>query len=158
MPDDLYHRDVLEWAEHQAALLHRESGGERVDDVDWEHVVEEIEDVGLSELAAVRSYPRQLFIDMLKIQGWPSCSAGEHWRNELALFQTEAADRFAASRRQRIDVGAIRGQALRVVSGMRIDGEPPGVMEETSPFLLDALLTADTPALIDRIKANSGAD
>jgi hypothetical protein len=49
MPDDLYDRVALAWSEHQAGLLWR---GERVNEVDWEHVIEEIEDVGLSELLA----------------------------------------------------------------------------------------------------------
>jgi Domain of unknown function DUF29 len=53
MPDDLYDRDILAWSEHQATLLRRAALGERVNDIDWAHVVEEIEDVGLSELNAV---------------------------------------------------------------------------------------------------------
>jgi Domain of unknown function DUF29 len=59
MPDDLYDHDILTWSRHQAALLRRLSRGEPVNGVDWEHVVEEIEDVGLSELNAVRGYLRQ---------------------------------------------------------------------------------------------------
>ena len=55
MPDDLYDRDILAWSEHQSVLLRRVANGERLNDVDWDHVVEEIEDVGLSELNAVRS-------------------------------------------------------------------------------------------------------
>jgi hypothetical protein len=35
-----------------------------VDGVDWEHVVEEIEDVGLSELNAVRGYLRQMLVQL----------------------------------------------------------------------------------------------
>ena len=46
MPNDLYDRDVLAWSEHQADRLRRLARGERVNDLDWEHVVEEIEDVG----------------------------------------------------------------------------------------------------------------
>ncbi len=56
MPDDLYDRDILAWPRHQAELLRRLARGERVNDVDWEQVVEEIGDVGLSELNAVESY------------------------------------------------------------------------------------------------------
>jgi hypothetical protein len=48
MPVDLYHRDVLAWSEHQADLLRRVGRGERVNDIDWDLVAEEIEDVGLS--------------------------------------------------------------------------------------------------------------
>jgi hypothetical protein len=65
MPDDLYDRDVLAWSEHQATLLRRVARGERVNDIDWTHVVEEIEDVGLSELNAVRSYLRQILAHLL---------------------------------------------------------------------------------------------
>jgi hypothetical protein len=59
MSDDLYERDVLAWSESQAELLRRLARGERVNDVDWAHVVEEIEGVGLSELNALRSWGSQ---------------------------------------------------------------------------------------------------
>jgi hypothetical protein len=71
MPDDLYDRDALAWSERQAALLRRVARGERVNDVDWDHVVEEIEDVGISELNAVQSYLDQILVQLLKLHGWP---------------------------------------------------------------------------------------
>jgi hypothetical protein len=83
MPDDLYDRVALAWSEHQAGLLWR---GERVNEVDWEHVVEEIEDVGLSELLA----------------------RGMH------RLPKGAARRFAPSMRQRIDLPAICRDALEL--------------------------------------------
>jgi Domain of unknown function DUF29 len=55
MSDDLYDRDILTWSRHQADLLRRIARGQRVNGVDWEHVVEEIEDVGLSELRVGRT-------------------------------------------------------------------------------------------------------
>jgi Domain of unknown function DUF29 len=66
MPNDLYDRDVLTWSEHQADLLRRLARGEQVNDVDWEHVVEEIEDVGLSELHAVAGYLEQILVHLLR--------------------------------------------------------------------------------------------
>jgi len=45
MPDHLYERDILIWSEHQADLLCRLARGERVNNVDWTHIVDEIEDV-----------------------------------------------------------------------------------------------------------------
>lgn len=50
LPDALYERDILSWSKYKADLLPRLARGERVNDVDWEHVVEEVEDVGLSQL------------------------------------------------------------------------------------------------------------
>src|ERR1700729_1314616 len=102
MPDDLYDHDALAWSEHQAELLRRVARGERVNDVDWDHVVEEIEDVGLSELNAVQSYLRQMLAPLLKLHAWPVGDACQHWRNEVATFQVEAIGRYAPSMRQRI--------------------------------------------------------
>jgi Domain of unknown function DUF29 len=52
---DLYDTDILLWSERQAELLRRSAAGERVSDgeLDWPHIVEEIEDVGRSELRPV---------------------------------------------------------------------------------------------------------
>jgi hypothetical protein len=147
MSDDLYDRDILEWAEQQSALLRRVARGERVNDVDWERVAEEIEDVGLSELSAVRSYLRQLLLHMMKLCGWPACQACEHWRNELDILQAEAAERFAPSMRQRLDIPALYQQARRAVGRMRIDGQSPVRVQDVCPFTLDDLLSADTNEL-----------
>ena len=49
MPDGLYDRDVLAWAEKQSALLERLAAGERVNALlVWPHVIEEVRDVGVS--------------------------------------------------------------------------------------------------------------
>ena len=140
MPDDLYHRDVLSWSEHQAALLRRLARGERVNDVDWEHVVEEIEDVGLSELNAVRSYLRLMLVHLLKVQGWPDCPSVDHWRREIVSFQSDAAQRFAPSMRQRIDVAELYARAVNELVGTRFDDVPPGGWPAVCPVDLDALL------------------
>lgn len=53
MPDDLYRRDALAWAEQQAGLLRRLATGERLNEaVDWPNVIDEMQDVGLLELRA----------------------------------------------------------------------------------------------------------
>jgi hypothetical protein len=48
---DLYDDDILLWSERQAALLRRRAANE----LDWENIAEEIEDVGCSELRSCRS-------------------------------------------------------------------------------------------------------
>ena len=147
MPDNLYERDILIWSEHQADLLRRVARGELVNGVDWEHVVEEIEDVGLSQLTAVESYLRQLIAHLLKVHGWPDCLAVEHWRDELVNFQDEAEQRYVPSMRQRIDLDKAYGRARRRVREMTIDGQSALPMPETCPFTLDQLLNERRPAL-----------
>jgi len=152
MPDDLYDRDILAWSEHQSSLLRRVARGERVNEVDWPHVVEEIEDVGLSELNAVRSNLKQLLIHLLKLQGWPNCTAREHWLNELDVFQDEAAERFTPAMRQRIDPTALYAKALRIVRKMRIDGGSSEGLPQACPFTLDDLLQGETDKLVAQLR------
>src|ERR1700676_986513 len=97
MPNDLYDRDILIWSEQQADLLRRLERGERVNGVDWAHVVEEIEDVGLSELHSVQSYLNLMLVHLLKIHGSQGGQAIGHWRSEIVAFQKNAARRFAPS-------------------------------------------------------------
>jgi hypothetical protein len=141
MPDGLYERDILSWSEHQADLLRRLARGERVNDVDWEHVVEEIEDVGLSELHAVESYLDLMLVHLLKVQGWPNSPSVGHWRAEIGSFQKNAARRFAPSMRQRIDLLKLYRDALVQLEGVDYDGTAARPSPVACPFTLDAMLT-----------------
>lgn len=147
MPDSLYERDILAWSAHQADLLRRLGRGERVNDVDWTHVVEEIEDVGLSQLNAVRGYLRQMLVHLLKLRGWPDSVSANHWRQEIAAFQADAEQRFTPSMRQAIDVEALYVRAVRQARVATIDGVPPRAWPEACPIGLDALLNDDVGAL-----------
>lgn len=141
MPDSLYEHDVLVWAEQQAALLRRLSAGERVNDaVDWPHVIEELQDVGLSELHACESLLRQALVHLLKVQGWPDAPAVAHWRGETAGFLADARSRFTPSMRQRIDLSRLFRIALRQVRLGTEPGDPPRALPEACPFTLDELL------------------
>jgi hypothetical protein len=94
MPDDLYERDFLAWSEQQAALLRRVAQGERVNGVDWPHVLEEIADLGVSELNAVRSLLRRAMLHLLKLHVWPGDQAARHWSVETGGFLSDAASLF----------------------------------------------------------------
>lgn len=125
MPDDLYDRDILAWSAQQADLLRRAARGERVNGLDWDHVVEEIEDVGISELNAVRSYLRQMLVHLLKLQGCPNSQSAAQWRTEIAAFQADAAQRFAPSMRQKIDLDTLYQRAVEQLEGVDYDGLQP---------------------------------
>jgi hypothetical protein len=151
MPDDLYDHDILAWSEHQSSLLRRVARGERVNEIDWPHVVEEIEDVGLSELNAVRSLLNQAIVHLLKIHGWPDSLARVHWQIEFGTFRSDARRRFAPSMRQRIDLPALYDDAQAQFDQVEIDGRPPRSWPAECPFSLDELLTSDRPALEARL-------
>ena len=111
---DLYDEDILTWSERQAELLRRLASGERVNDqVDWENVIEEVESVGSEQLHAVQSLLRQALIHMLKAEAWPLYRDAPTWRADAIDFRQQAADRFAPSMAQRIDVARLYRQARR---------------------------------------------
>ncbi len=86
MPDDLYHSDILGWSKAQADRLRRMRRGELVNDLDWEHVIEEVEDVGGGQLSAVRSHLGLAMLHALEALAWPEHPASEHWQQEIAVF------------------------------------------------------------------------
>ncbi len=147
MPDDLYDRDILAWSRDQADLLRRVARGERVNEVDWDHIVEEIEDVGLAQLNSVQSYLRLLLVHLLKVHAWPDSDAVGHWRGEILSFQADAAQRFTPTMRQKIDLDRLYRLAREQVSVASYDGRAPGTLPETCPLTLDQLLTAHEPEL-----------
>jgi len=157
LPSDLYETDILIWSERQAALLRRVARGEKVNDVDWDHVVDEIEDVGLSHLNTVRSFLRLTLIHLLKIQGWPASSSVAHWRGEIGTFQSSAEQSFAPSMRQRIDLPLLYQKVSKDLSGVNYDGIGPKPWPSTCPVTLDELLTLERAELEARFNASPEA-
>ena len=137
---DLYESDILIWSEHQAELLRRLAGGERVNDrVDWPNVIEEIESVGHEQLHAVESFLVHALLHDLKAQAWPLSRDAPYWRAEARRFRGDAASRFAPSMRQRIDMAKIYRRALRAMPET-VDDQPPLPVPETCPVTLDELV------------------
>lgn len=149
MSDGLYERDVLAWSQHQADLLRRLGRGERVNDVDWTNVAEEIEDVGLSELHSVESFLNLIMLHLLKLNAWPDSPACGHWRSEIVGFQRTLKRRFSPSMRQRISVGELYVDAIDQLRA----GDPDVQVPPENPFILDHLLEDGLSMLLSRFAA-----
>ncbi len=139
MPGDLYWDDTLAWSERQSALLRRLAGGERVNDVDWEHVIEEIEDVGKTELRACESLLQRSLEHLIKLHQWPQNEAARHWRGEILAFLSDARRAFSPSMRQKIDLADLYAQA-RAVIGVAEYGTTRSAAPDCCPVTLDGLL------------------
>lgn len=149
----LYERDILIWSQHQADLLRRVGRGERVNDVDWANVAEEIEDVGLSELHSVESYLNLVMMHLLKIQAWPDSTTLEHWHTEIVAFQKNAQRRFTPSMRQRIDLASLYADALASLRAGDRRNKISRPWPDANPFALDELLTGDADDLLRHLSA-----
>jgi hypothetical protein len=139
-----YDTDILLWSERQAELLRRRAAGELDNEaaLDWPNIAEEIESVGNEQLHAVTSLLVQALTHMLKAEAWPLSRERAHWQAEARRFRGDAADRFAPSMRQRIDLAKLYRRALRAVPET-IDGQPPLPMAEVCGVTLDELLNDD---------------
>lgn len=156
MSDALYNTDALAWGERQSDLLARLARGERLNaDIDWEHVVEEIRDVGLSELKRCESLLARAMTHLLKMRAMPDNPAHRHWGAEVVAFLGGARRNFTPSMRQRIDLADLYAEAL---AAARI--EAPGVeLPAACPFTQDELLAAqpDVFALVGRLALQTSA-
>jgi uncharacterized protein DUF29 len=74
VPEDLYTRDVVLWSERQAEALRRLRAGERVHDLDWDNVIEEVEGLGRSETKGVRTLLVRALERLLKAAAWPGAA------------------------------------------------------------------------------------
>jgi len=85
----LYEQDFNLWLDETVKKL--KSG--KLNDIDLENLIEEIEDLGNSNKHALSSYMRQLLRHLLKIQYWESerdyCLRG--WNTEVTNFRFEIA-------------------------------------------------------------------
>lgn len=139
-----YDADVLIWSERQADLLRRHAAGERINnaDIDWSNVIEEVADVGRSELRSCRSLLRQALRHMLKAEAWPLARDAPTWRADAIDFRQQARDAFTPSMRQKIDVAELYADALAAMP-QTIDGQSPLPMPQTCSVTLDELLGDD---------------
>lgn len=85
-----YDRDIIAWADEQAALLR--SG--RLDELDIENLAEEIEDVGKSERRELASLMSLLLAHLLKWQYQPG-RRGSRWARTIREQRRAIAGRLA---------------------------------------------------------------
>jgi hypothetical protein len=85
--EQLYDQDYALWLEQTAQQLRDRN----VDVLDWQHLLEEIEDLGRSQKNAVESYLRQLLKHLLLYEYWLEQRnyCGEGWADEIDNFRNE---------------------------------------------------------------------
>ena len=110
----MYDDDILEWSEQQASAL-RDLQRRRQDlsnELDWEHIAEEIEDVGRSELASVQSWVRQILLHLVKAASVSDPHLTMSWRKGAVAFHSDLLDRVTPSMLPRIDMEKVWQRAI----------------------------------------------
>lgn len=99
-PASLYDRDIVAWSEQQAEALRARKGGDNA--LDYDHLAEEIEDVGKSEQRACRSFVERIIEHLLKLQFVDSPNDQAHWRGEILAFRNSLDDALTPTIRARL--------------------------------------------------------
>lgn len=145
---DLYRNDFYAWTRDQAQALRRLAETRPNVEVDWEHLIEEVEDLGKADLRAVESQLRRAIEPCLKLAYSRADAPRRGWLNSIDDGRAKIGDRMTPSLRPdaqaRLD--HLYQQVLRRV---RRDLEAFGEAEAAAtlpprcPFGFDELVDSD---------------
>ena len=147
-PADLYEEDFYAWTQQQAEALRTHFKGDNRLDV--EHLAEEIEDLGKSDLHAVESYIENVIEHLLKLDysGWTG--ARSHWRAEVDAFRASIERKTTPRIRQQVEarLEALYERARRAAAGSLHQREPDFVrrLPKRCPYDWDAIWLRDVLA------------
>lgn len=83
----LYHQDLNLWRQEiKTAIQNRD-----LENMDWDNLLEEIDDMGASEKRALRSYTKRLIEHILKLKYWDLEKEYNYkgWEKEVVNFREE---------------------------------------------------------------------
>lgn len=111
---NLYETDFVRWTEEQAKALseHNEKA------LDWEHLKEEIDDLGKEQINAVHSFLKQIIIHRLKLDYTNEILSRRHWIDEIDDFQDEIERRLTKTLLNKINIEPEYERAKRKVLKM----------------------------------------
>ncbi|WP_435539855.1 DUF29 domain-containing protein [Azospirillum sp. ST 5-10] len=141
-----YDEDYYAWTQEQARLL-REAARERINTaVDWEHIAEEIEDMGKSDRRLVGSHLARVVEHLLKLEFSPAAAPRGGWRKTVLEQRASAIDALddSPSLKGKLAIGAIYRRGRRFASeGLGQDQVEERLLPADCPYSLDQLLDED---------------
>jgi len=143
--ESLYEQDFYAWTQQQAELLRRlpAIGNE----IDLEHIAEEIEDLGRSDLRAARSLCQHIIEHFLKLEYSGLDEPADHWRDEIVEWRLQLEQILTRSIEAKLDLPSLYKTALRLVR--RLERDVPGLMSR---------IPAECPYTLEQIVGAGGED
>jgi hypothetical protein len=150
MGTTLYDEDFFAWTQEQAAALRRAAEGRSRagTGIDWEHLAEEVEELGGRDRRALESDLARVIEHLLKRQYSPTVNPERGWRRSIV----EHRDRVRAAAEDSGALAALlpsllprawrRGRKL-AAAGLAEDGIDPAALPEDCPYTLEQILDDD---------------
>jgi hypothetical protein len=101
----LYKEDFALWSKQQADALRASARGGSNQQLDWEHLAEEIEDLGTSQRSAVRSCITRIIQHLVELEYSPSVEPRNGWRRTIRLARMQAQRRIEDSPSLKSELG-----------------------------------------------------
>jgi hypothetical protein len=138
----LYEDDFYAWTQQQAELLRRlaPAGNQ----LDLEHIAEEIEDLGRSDLRAARSLCERIIELFLKLEYSGLNEPADHWRDEIVEWRLLLEKVLTRSIVAKLDLPVRYQAALRLVR--RLERDTPGLigrLPAQCPYSLEQIISSD---------------
>lgn len=147
--EKLYEEDFVFWLDETARHLR----AREVENLDWDHLTEEIEALGREQRHKVESYLKQLLKHLLLYQYWASereyCANG--WQEEIRNFRDELELRLSSKTLYNYLLGRFEIIYIKARK-MAIDktGLSPEIFPQDCPYRFDQVLDANfLPAISD---------
>jgi len=101
--DELYEQDFYVWTQRQAEALRRLAETRPNAELDFPHLIEEVEDLGTSQRDAVRSQVRRIIEHCLKLEYSRFRDPRAGWRDSIIDARAELDDKLSPSLRRDLD-------------------------------------------------------
>lgn len=138
----LYEKDYVLWTDTTAQQLRQRE----LENLDWEHLIEEVEALGNEQRRKVESYLKQLIKHLLLYQYWETerayCANG--WKEEIENFRDELEFLLRSQ--------TLYNYALQKIDGIYIKAKkqaiiktdlPPETFSQNCPYTLEQILDSD---------------
>jgi hypothetical protein len=136
----LYDEDFYVWTRRQADLLR----AGRYDELDLEHLIEEVEDLGGAAKKSARSRVRTIVEHLLKLEHSPAIDPRAGWRDTIRAQRDDLLDDLTPTLRRELEqeLDGLYTQARRRAEGsLRDHGEAAAAdaLPATCPYSLDQI-------------------
>lgn len=142
----LYDRDIVTWAEEQAAALRSLAKRPELSNlVDWGNLIEEIESMGRSQVSGVERKLVLILSHLLKVISAPDSPATRGWRSEIAGHQRVMRKQFSNAMRNHIQLAEVWSDAKAEARDSLLDWGDSLIrgLPDESPFGFDDLVSRE---------------
>src|ERR671918_342391 len=144
----LYQTDYYAWTKQQATELRRLAAARANSTLDLENLAEEVESLGRSDLATVRSQLRRIIEHLLKLEHSPAVEPRFGWRESVIDARDVIPDVITATLRREVEAelaktyqqGRRRAEAALMRHG---EGEAATALPAPCPYSFDQIVSHD---------------